>query len=440
VMKTARFALHSTAERARSEAGFTLVELLWATMILAVVAGPLVGVLMSSNNAQSQSRERTLAEQAAMAQIEGIRRLPYSSVGTVGGNPGGSVAGTRAITSTGLDARMQTRIGFVNDPTPTSYVTQADYKRVTVVVTRARDGRELTRQVTYVAPPGRGPYAGATDTIVRAQVVDYALSTPVPGATVSIANGPSGSRSDSADASGTVVFPALTANPTSGPQAYYDLAVSATGYQTLRDDVSPAGAAHVQLAPGQTFTTALRVYKPARIEVAINGPTGTPYAGSATVTVTSPRGAQTFAAAGGALSVTQLAGEPIVPSVRYTVSAQTAAGNFAAPVAQTVPPAYPTSLTSTFALTMPATALATVNTTVTVQNAAGTAMRGARVDVTGGPAPVSMTATTDTAGRATFAVPAGGGYTVSASTSAPVLAGSWSGSVATGTAPRVTIR
>ena len=58
-----------------------------------------------------------------------------------------------------------------------------------------------------------------------------------------------------------------------------------TGYVTLADTVSPAAPAHVQLSPGQTWATALYVYKPATIFVQLRNFAGTTFTGSTTVTV-----------------------------------------------------------------------------------------------------------------------------------------------------------
>ena len=80
---------------------------------------------------------------------------------------------------------MVTQIAWINDPTPTSYATAANYKRITVTVTRNLDSKQLIRSVTYVAPSTRAPYGGINNAIINATVTDYALSTPLENATVS---------------------------------------------------------------------------------------------------------------------------------------------------------------------------------------------------------------------------------------------------------------
>jgi type II secretory pathway pseudopilin PulG len=423
-----------------NEDGFTVVEMMLAMMLFLIVSAPLAGVLTASAASQKLSRERTLAQQTAMAQIESIRALPYASVGTVNGNPPGTVVANRAVNVTGLSANVVTQIQYVNDPTPTSYITQADYKRVTVTVTRVSDSKQLTKEVTYVAPPGSSPYGGVNATIIKATVVDYALNTPIPNATVNLATGPSAPRGDVTDSAGSVVFPALTANPTSGAQAYYDISAVAPGYTTLKDDVSPAAAAHAQLAPGQTFNTVLRVYRPATINVLVNTAAGGgPYTGTATVTIGSPRTTQSFTVTGGSLSVTALNGEPIVPGLPYTVSAQTTAGNYAPAVTATVPNAYPTDLTSTFTLMLSATTYTTSTLTVKVQTSSGAAVKGARVEVSGGPVPTYISAFADAMGSLTVAVPPGSGYTVNVKGVSGEGAGTWTGSVTTSTTTTIKV-
>ena len=389
------------------ERGFTMIEAVLAVGLFVIVATALATVLISAINSHGLSRQKTVAQQAAMDQIEEIRRLPYDEVGTVSGNPPGAVPATQNVTMSGLQLTIVTQITYVNDPTPTSYATSANYKRVVVTVRRTRDNKQLTREATYVAPPARAPLGGLGNAIINIQVVDYATNEPVVGATVQLGTGPSAPRSDTTDVTGSVTFAALTPNPTSGATAYYDLTASLDDYVTLADDLSPGAAAHVQVAPGQTLNTALRVYLPATINVRLNNSDGSLYTGTGTVTVSSERGSETFTYDGGVLTLDTVDGELVVPGLQYTVSAKTSGGVDAVPITQYVPNNYPTDLTSTFALALPP--LGTLNVHVTQ---GGSPAAGAVVSVVGGPGSISLAGTADANGLVTFEIPAGTGYTV----------------------------
>ena len=405
--------------------------------LFAIVSVSLSGILTSSVSAHGVARSRTLAEQVVNDQIEWIRQQDYyNNVGLVGGNPPGSINSTGlknvsgTIQLTGLQAIMTTQISLVNDPTPGSFATSANYKKVTVTLVRASDSKLLARQVTYVAPPGQAPFAGINLAIVDATVIDMGATSPLSGVGILLANGPSSPRNDVTDAAGNSVFPALTANPVSGATAYYNLILTPpTAYTILKDDdvsLTPTSpAARVQLAPGQTWTTSLRVYQGCTINVQlIDQATSLPYTGNATVTVSSSRGSQSFSYVGGLAGITQIAGEKVVPGLTYTV--MVAGGFYATAVAQTVPQAYPTDLTKTFTLNGYPTG--TVTSTVTW---GGAAVSGATVQLTGGPASITQSATTNASGVATFTdIPAGSGYTAtatktgqSASAAATVVAG-----------------
>ena len=51
---------------------------------------------------------------AANDQIEAIRRLTYTDVGVVGGNPPGVLAATKTINADGVIATVQISINYVN--------------------------------------------------------------------------------------------------------------------------------------------------------------------------------------------------------------------------------------------------------------------------------------------------------------------------------------
>jgi hypothetical protein len=321
----------------------------------------------------------------------------------------------------------------------TSYRTRADYKKVVVTVVRNTDLRQLAQDVTYVAPPGAGAYAGQSQGIVLAQIIDYALNTPLVGATVTVSGGPSPARNDLTDGAGSVVFPALL--PTTVSFNHYDVTAAAAGYVTLRDDTPPATASRTALVAGQTFNTVIRMYKPATIYIVAKNADGTTYTGTASATIGSSRGTQTFSFSGGQLTVQTLAGELVVPNVQYTARILASNGMYSTATTALVPNAYPTDLTRTFALTLGGTAAAMPVLTVKVVNAAGVVQANAAVTVSGGPGSnILLTGTTNASGLAVFSVPSNStpGYTTSATLAA--LTGTASGAVTAATTRTVTIR
>jgi type II secretory pathway pseudopilin PulG len=430
--------------RATAEDGFGLIEMLMATTLFLCVSAPLVGVLLASVAQQKLSRERTLAAQAAQSAVESVRALPYNAVGTQNGNPAGTVVASQPASQfgiTGLDATVTTRISFMDDAPSTSYRTRADYKRVVVTVVRNADSRRLTQDVTYVAPPGGGTYAGQNEGIVLAQVIDAALNTPVVGASVTLSGGPTAARTDTTDTSGSVVFPALL--PTNASLNHYSVTAAMTGYATMREDTPPSSAARTTLVGGQTFQTIIRVYKPSSISVVPRNADGTAYTGQATVTISSSRGTQSFQFSGGqfTLAASQtLAGEPIVPNVQYTVQVFAATGATTPATAQLVPAAYPTDLTKTFIAVL-ASLVAPQTLTVKVINASNAKVTGATVTVSGGPGGyVLLTGTSDATGTVVFTVPSNSspGYTMTAKSG--TLTGTATSAVTTVSTKTVTVQ
>ncbi|MFI5101405.1 MAG: hypothetical protein ACHQE5_12980, partial [Actinomycetes bacterium] len=258
-----------------------------ALVVLEIVGMSAVGLITSSLTVEGASRQRVLAEQLASSQIESIRQLPYTSVGTVNGNPGGTVAATTNIAVGALKATETTQIRWVTDAAAGAYASKADYKRVTVTITRASDNQVLTQQTTYVGPANQASYGGANDAIAQPSVVEMYVNTPVANVPVTLSTGPSAPQSDTTDATGSVVFASLVPNPASGGQQYYDLSITPpAGYMALADDVSPATAAHKALTAGMTWAPSLRVYKPSTVGFTVVNAAGGAFPGTVTVTIT----------------------------------------------------------------------------------------------------------------------------------------------------------
>jgi type II secretory pathway pseudopilin PulG len=399
--------------RSRGEGGFTLIEAVFAMVLFAGLAAAMAGLLTSAISGNKLSRQRTIADQVAMEQIESIRRLDYEDVGTILGNPPGTVAPTTSVTVAGFDATVTVQIRYVDDPTPTSYETTANYKRVIVTIRRDSDNRTLAREVTYVAPTSRTPFGGVNLAIIEPLVIDYGTSVPVEGVTVDLLTGPDAPRSDVTDATGKVSFKKLTPNATATcPSDCYDLTADLPGYVQLD------APTRLNVGPGQTAAPTIQIYRPSTINLDVRNSGGGPFTGTTFVKLTSARNGitQTFTVTGGTAAINAVAGEPIVPSVQYTAEAwTTGTPQCATPVTQYVPDDYPDVLSSTFTLTMGACPSGSIAATVT-WGSGGPAASGATVTISGGPYALNpVTGTTNTSGQVTFSnVPSGTGYTVQA--------------------------
>lgn len=402
---------------ARSD-GISMVEVVIALVLLEIIGAALAGLLTSSTAATRLARQRTLAQQAALNQIETIRSMAYTDVGIVNGNPPGTLAPTTSVNTGGLVATLTTKVSYVNDPGPLSYTSYANYKKVVVTVRRNSDSAQLAQETTYVAPPVK---ASESNAVITARVVDYGNSTQVANVPVALSTGPSAPRNDTTDASGSVIFAGLTPNPTSGAQAYYDLSVTPPpGYVTLYDTVSPAQPAHVQLSPGQTWPTALYVYRPATVYVQLQNSDGTTFAGNATVTVGYTRNAtpysQSFPYAGSALTITSMnegaQSVRLIPGLSYNVSVLGSGFYQYDPVTKlpqtsisaNVPDSYPNVLTHTFTVT---NAPMVTKVSVTVKGTNGVSCKNASVTISGGPwgaAPWSFSVSAQTSATGAAAV------------------------------------
>ena len=395
-----------------------------AGVILVVLSTGIAGVLTSSISAHTVARERTNAEQCANDQIEMIRRIPnYADVGTTPiGSPPGIVPKTAACAN-GLAATKTTTIKLINDKGPTSY-TGNNYLQITVAVTRDRDGKELAKVVTQLAPEGR-PSCPSCGVTINVKVIDIGVQQPYVGAIVNLKNGPSPDRSDLTDSAGLVSFGALDPNPTSGPDAYYDLTVTGVpGYQTLATDVPPGTATppatgtHMQLAPGETsLESPIKIFKPATINLVLLDAGGNPYTLGAAIKITSSytnaTTSDTVAAGASGKTITSLAGDPVIPGATYTIKGYTTSGLCAMPSPSIVPASgYPGNTTQTFTLQFTACPSGTLAVNVR-QLSLGAS--GATVDITGGPNNISISGgPTDSNGDISFSVPEGSGYTITA--------------------------
>jgi type II secretory pathway pseudopilin PulG len=435
---------------ARREAGITLIETVFAIAIFGTVGTSLIGMLTSATVADGRARQKTIALELAQQQVEYIRQLNFSDVGTQIGNPPGVVVSSTSKRVMGLWYTLTTRIRWVNDPVPTSFATYANYKQVRVTVARASDNTRLARIYTYLSNSTRASQGGVNNSIINVTVMDFALNAPLQGATVNLWDGLSPNASDVTDETGIVTFPALTESPSSGQYMYYDVTASLTGYQTAREytlqRIKPSAtippgdstvaenvkAGHVSLAPSETLPVTLMLYKPAKINILLNDSTGAPYSGTACVTIGAPgpdRGAQKIAVTGGSATLDTIDGEKIVPSPTYRVGVGTAAGmtpsNACTTAATTyvtnqmkvVPDDYPNNvLSSTFTLQIPSTFTTTLKPSirVTVRKScpSGTTVANARVDISD---PYYMTDVTNSSGYVTFSnVPYATTYDVSA--------------------------
>lgn len=416
----------SRLRKLRSEAGFTLIEVLIAGLMMVIIGAPLGLILTQSAALANTSKERTTADQLAQTAIETIRTLAYTQIGINGGNPDGNLtASTSTNLPSGEQVTLNTVVDWVTDAVPGAYATNADYKKVVVTVTRVSDGVQLAQKTTYVASASAPPLNGTDWVQIKRTAVDAFLQSVLPGATVHLTGGPaSEDRTDTTDAAGVVDFPALQSD-SAIPPPNFTLATTLSGYSVYPDDITGI-AGVIPATPGLASVDTIQMYKNGvSLTVNVQDKNGAAFTGGATISLDSSRcGLQTLSIPSGSSSATittctyatgkTVSLVPNIPSQtpvlfdKYFVTAwSNSGGNWGATPSTgvAVPSAYPTTLSQSVNVKFSATTYSTTKTVTVTVKKAGVADPNARVEVSSGPASVYLFGTTNSSGQVTLTIP-----------------------------------
>jgi type II secretory pathway pseudopilin PulG len=340
-----------TSPRRSRQAGFSYIEVLVGIMILAIVAGGIVQGLAATSTSIGTSRAETTATKLASAALDRAHRMPYEDIGIVGGSPPGVIPATATQTVNDVAYKIETDVEYVDDPALGQPRTYVNYKRVTVTVTPQTNRAKPAHETTLVAPPAIGAIAGKSTII--ATVIDVLTDQPIQGApvTADLSTSPSQTRATGAD--GKVVFAGLepSAISSSDPKYKYRLTVGLTDPWITHPDSVPA-VAQQHLTASQTWSTTLKVFKRATINVSVrDAATGQAITERTEVRATTPAPdplSESLVGSTGAFTFNTISGKAIQPSEsNFTVAVQADCYRDAS-IARPVPTGYPSNTTENF--------------------------------------------------------------------------------------------
>lgn len=141
--------------------GFTFIEIVIGSAIFMLFASGIYQAYASLYASISASHTKTLAVDLANEQLEIIKNLPYTSVGTIGGNPTGLASTSQTILRDRINFAVDTAVVNKDDPfdgsaggTPND-TKPADYKLVEVKVSCAAcKNFSPVKITTIIVPPG----------------------------------------------------------------------------------------------------------------------------------------------------------------------------------------------------------------------------------------------------------------------------------------------
>ncbi len=406
-----------TDPRRSRQAGFSYIEVLVGIMLLAIVAGGIVQALAATSSALGTSKVETTATKLATAALDRAHRMPYEDVGTVGGSPPGVIPASTTQTVNNVTFTVATDVEYIDDPALGQPKTYVNYKRVTVTVTPDADRAKAAQETTLVAPPAIGAIAGKS-TIV-AQVIDALTLQPIAGApvTADLSTSPTQTRNTGAD--GKVVFAGLepSAIATTDPKYKYRLTVGLPDPWVTHPDNVPA-LAQQHLAASQTWTTTLKVFKRATINVNVrDAATGELITERTEVQVTTPAPNpldELLTGFTGQFTFNSISGKPIQPSASNFAVAVQADCYADASMTRAVPTGYPSNTTETFNFGMNRVPSGYLDVTLRSTAPGNPVIAGGSVSVSGGQANIpTRTRDTNAAGQVRFCVdPSGSVYYV----------------------------
>lgn len=243
--------------KVENERGYTLVELVVALAVTAIIAMASYQLFTALVNSALLMKQKAVGLSLATNQMEYLKSLPYNNLAVAGGsivatNP---LPASTTITSAGFKYKVNTSIEYVDDafdgcgayptlaikqlycrnyPPPSSMASvtdtnRKDYKIVNVTVTKL-DGSYLASVDSQIA--ARVAETASNTGAIFVKVID-ANGNPLQGANVRIVNTtvtPNIDVSDTTDSNGIALFYDLVPDTTGYS---YTVSASATGYSSL---------------------------------------------------------------------------------------------------------------------------------------------------------------------------------------------------------------
>lgn len=377
----------------RSESGFSLAEVVWAAMILFIVAMGVLGAITFAATSTTDSGMKVSALNLANQRLEQARNLPYDSVGTkfVGGelgDPPGSILTPEVVAADdGREYTVETDVAWARDPDTGLSL----YKEITVRVAWGDGDRRAVSVSTNVF--GKSDLVNTGD--LSLEVHDLATDELLPGSKVTITPTSGAARVVTTDENGEAFFGHL-------PTGEYTVAIVKTGY--VFDTSSPAGK--VTVTADLLTSVVAYLQEPSVIRVKTTSDGTSPLAG-ATLSLVLPGQPTRYAATDGS----GMAQFGSLPTGTYQLRADYAGRS---PVQQAVIVSTPGE-TVDVTLTMPSRAgfvVRVVDSSSNTLPGAAVSVRGPSPGTTHVPGSPGVTASN---GEISFGTPADGTYTIAVS-------------------------
>lgn len=221
-------------KKKKNEAGFSLVENLIALAIFVLLAIAIFQTSSQLIHTTGIYREEIAISNLADKYMEIVHNLPYSNVGTVNGNPSGTLPdmpNAENETINGSPYQIYYVVNYIDDPSDGTITNGTDfapndYKQVKLYVKNTSTNK-IYAFVTNIVPKGLENMTNAGALSVK--VID-AVGQPVPNATVNILNttlSPHINLTRTTDASGNWLEVGLPNSANS-----YHITVTKTGYSS----------------------------------------------------------------------------------------------------------------------------------------------------------------------------------------------------------------
>lgn len=244
--------------------GLSLIDVVVGVAIMTLVFFALFGAFQLSIQLVFSTKAKIGGTALLAERMEFVRSLPYVSVGTVGGIPGGPIPQLEQVNLNGTLYTVRTLVLYSDAPEDglddedENGVT-ADYKTVKVeVLWSVRESSRSTFAVTRVSPVGLETLEGGGTLRIN---VFNALAEPVPQASVRVVN----------DAAVPAVDVTLETNelgvvslPGAPEASGYEITVSKSGYSSAQtydvtvDNPNPSPA-HVTVVEADTATVSFAI-------------------------------------------------------------------------------------------------------------------------------------------------------------------------------------